>query len=230
MVDQATEGRKDLSPGINTSVILRGRDVLVFDQVINNAGKKPKHWRQALTDEVFEIRDNDVTATCYVLDAFLLYASQDGVLRAHPRGNPKSTYHVEEAETLITQMTSLYNVVALIHSYDVLELRLVSRRSEDPFIQFPRVLYSDREVDSAHTPLLYGPYVLYASLDGNWYCVNYEAVKQKKERIQVPFTSDWQLVAIKNANWRYWTVVLKPPYKNTIEEYFLFRIIVAVNI
>jgi hypothetical protein len=60
----------------------------VFDQVINNAGKKPKHWRQLLTDQVFEIRDNDVTAACYVLDAFLLYASQDGVLRAHPRGNP----------------------------------------------------------------------------------------------------------------------------------------------
>jgi hypothetical protein len=79
-------------------------------------------------------------------------------------------------------------------------------------------------VDSAHAPLLYGPYVLYASLDGNWYRVNYEeAARKKKERIQVPFTrGEWQLVAVKNANWRYWTVVLQPPHKKTIEEYFLF--------
>jgi hypothetical protein len=89
-------------------------------------------------------------------------------------------------------MTSLFNVVALIHSFDTLEVRQVSKRAEDPFLQFsPQLLYRDQEVDSAHAPLLYGPYVLYASLDGNWYRVNYEAARKKEDPFPLPASGSW---------------------------------------
>jgi hypothetical protein len=35
-------------------------------------------------------------------------------------------------------------------------------------------------------------------------------------------SASFLLHPVKNANWRYWTVVLQPPHKKTIEEYFLF--------
>jgi hypothetical protein len=86
------------------------------------------------------------------------------------------------------------------------------------------VLYEARLVDASHAPLLYGPYVIYASLDGHWYRVMYDTTlpKKAKELIKIPFKAGWKLIAVKNANWRYWTVVLQNPQTRALEDYFVF--------
>ncbi len=159
-----------------------------------------------------------------MLDSFLLFASSDGILRAHPRGNPNSVYHVEDMQSLVPQMTSLYNVVALIHSHQVLEVRRVERQADDPFLRF-HLLYRTQMADAAHAPLLYGPYVIFASLDGSWYRVKYDTASlddKYKEQIRVPFGTGWVIDAVKTANWRYWTVVLKSPITKETEQHILF--------
>ncbi len=225
----ATEGRTDIV-GAKTaavSIVLRQRDVLIFDQVKQPAMDKglPKHWRQLLSDEMWEVHA-DVLALCYVLDAFILYACNDGVLRAHPRNNPQSVYHVESVQSLVYQMSSLYNVVAIIHSVDVLEVRAVQRKDTDPFIQFSDVLFRATMVDASHAPLLYGPYVVYRSQqEGAWMRVAYDvaaAADKRPERVKVPFHAGWSIVAIKSANWRYWTFSLRNPCTNEVEDFFLF--------
>ena len=117
----------------------------------------------------------------------------------------------------------LYNVVALVHSYDTLKVRLIEKQAEDPFLRF-RTLFITKMVDASHRPLLYGPYVIYRSLDGSWYRVMYDAAAPVvKELIKVPFKAGWTLVSVKNANWRYWTVVLRAPREeHQAEEYILF--------
>jgi hypothetical protein len=168
-----------------------------------------------------------VTACCYVLDEFLLLATNDGVIRARPRCNPKSEYHVESTNSLISHMTSLYNVVAVVHSFCVLEVRLVSRIDHDPFIGLG-VLYETNGVDCNHAPLLYGPYVIFAGLDGCWYRVMYDSsssapnVPRVKEEIQIPHHAGWKIVLVKNANWRYWTVAVQHPVSKDVSEVFLF--------
>ena len=218
------EGRTDLA-NVNTAVAaitLRQRDVLQFDQV-KQERQQVRHWRQLVTDELFEPRRIPVSAMCYVLDGLLLYASRDGVLRAHPRVNPRSVYHVEDMDTLVSQMTSLYNVVALIHSHHVLQVRLVARKAEDPYISFSKVLFETRDADQSHAPLLYGPYCVYKALDGNFYRVEYDNnAKTSKQLIKVPFKAGYQCVSIKAANFRYMVVVLRNPVTRLLEDYFLF--------
>jgi hypothetical protein len=239
IIISSTEGRTDI-PNVKTaliSVTIRHQHTLLFDQLKQQQQPAPtNHWRKKLTLQLWE--PQLITCSCFVLDAFLLYASQDGILRAHPRGNPNSTYHVEDMETIVSRMTSLYNVVALIHSYHVLEVRSVQKKDVDPFIHFPNVLYSIPNVDAKHPPLLYGPYVIYASLDGNWYRVLYDTIgcikgenqddddddkkkKKKKEIIKIPLKPGWKIVSIKNANWRYWTIVLRNPESKLVEDYLL---------
>ncbi len=120
-------------------------------------------------------------------------------------------------------MTSLYNVVALIHSYSVLEVRRVEKYEDDPFLRF-HLLYADQTADGSHPPLLYGPYVIYRALDSTWYRALYDnnSAQHVREPIKVPFKAGWDIVAIKNANWRYWTVTLKNPRTNGVEEFLLF--------
>ncbi len=232
----STEGRRDLVH-VNTacaSVILRHRDVLFFDQVKQASAddenpRHHRHWRHLLTDEVWEPKAIPVCSSCFVFDSILLFASHDGVLRAHPRGNPKSTYHVEEFRSVVPHMTSLYNVVALIHSFDILEVRHVIKSFCDPFVQF-RILYITKGVDCRFAPLLYGPYVVFRSLadGGTWYRVNYENSskhqhQQQQEHIKIPHYAGWNIVAIKNANWRYWTLTLQSPHhpKSTTSDFML---------
>jgi hypothetical protein len=171
------------------AVVIGGDVVLIFDQQLHKTMTKEKNtakvenWRDLLSAEFVVDRRIEpragggvrlmVTAACYVLDSFLLLATSDGVLRAYPRSNPKSEYYVEKVGSLVSQLVSLYNVVAVIHSYCILEVRLVTRIAEDPFIRF-EVLYQTRGVDCDHPPLLYGPYVLFAGLDGVWYRVMYD--------------------------------------------------------
>jgi len=187
------------------------------------------HWRQLLTDELKEVRGLPISAACFVLDALLLYAARDGMLRAHPRGNPQSTYHVEHIDSLVSHLAALYNVVAVVHRHSTLEVRQVERTVSDPFIQFPRTLWQTQDADSDHAPLLYGPYVVYASLDGNWYRVEYDKRRREedsrsnmKQLIRIPFKVGWKLVTIKMANWRYYVVVLRNPRTHLLEEFFLF--------
>jgi hypothetical protein len=160
----ACEGRIDIA-GVATAcaaLSIRRSETLVFDQVKQEplGGEAPKHWRQVLTQELWERSGGVITASCYVLDAFLLYVCDDGVLRAHPRGNPQSTYHVRDMQTRVYQLASLYNVVAIIHSAHVLEVWHVSRKAEDPFIALPAVgdapLYRTANADPDHAPLLSG--------------------------------------------------------------------------
>jgi hypothetical protein len=200
-----------------TSVVIGGNVVLVFDKekktnkdknsVVEDfkLGEKTvmmkdvpsrasKNWRQSLLTEEFlepnrsfdSAWETTITACCYVLDAFLLVATNDGVLRAHPRSNLKSEYFVENVKSLVSHMTSLYNVVAIVHSYHVLEVRHVIRVPEDPFVQFS-VLYQTRGVDCDHPPLLYGPYVLFAGLDGCWYRVLYDTSSVAVSGVVEPF-------------------------------------------
>jgi hypothetical protein len=228
----ACEGRIDIA-GAKTACLalsMRRSETLIFDQIKQEQEEKtgPKHWRQLLTQELWERSGGVITASCYVLDAFLLYGCDDGTLRAHPRGNPQSTYHVRDMQSRIYQLTSLYNVVAIIHSAHVLEVWQVSRRTEDPFLQF-RPLYRATNVDTNHAPLLYGPYVVFrAMLDGAWMRVQYEVPEPARQQseavkqlVKVPFHAGWSIVGIKNANWRYWTLVLRNPQTKTLEDYFL---------
>jgi hypothetical protein len=159
-----------------------------------------------------------MTSACMVLDSYLLYASNDGVLRAHPRGNPKSVYHVEQIDSLVLHMTSLYNVVALIHSHDTLEVRHVEKQAEDPFLRF-RTVFQTKMVDASHRPLLYGPYVIFRSLDCSWQRVLYDARNVLNEPIKIPFKAAWTIVSIKNANWRSLTVALRAPQGEEQQEY-----------
>jgi len=47
-----------------------------------------------------------------------------------------------------------------------------------------------------HWPLLYGPYVIYRSLDGSWYRVIFDtSAAPVKELIKVPFKAGWTLVS-----------------------------------
>ena len=199
------------------AVTIRGRDTLMFDQV-KQQQPNVKHWRHLLTDELWEPKAIPMTSACMVLESYLLFASNDGVLRAHPRGNPKSTYHIEELQSLVPHMTSSCNVIALIHSYDTLEVRHVEKQAEDPFLRF-RTLFQTKMVDASHSPLLYGPYIIFRSLDGAWYRIMYDTRNIVKEPIKIPFKAAWAIVSLKNANWRSWTVALKVPQQQ--EEYVL---------
>ncbi len=233
-----------------TAVILEGKICLIFDFSKMNSShdstvsseKVPaetrqkitaKHWRHLLTAEFCEPSrglsrfnlETAITACCYVLDEFLLLATNDGVIRVRPRCNPKSEYHVESTNSLVSHMISLYNVVAVIHSYCVLEVRLVSRIARDPFIGFT-LLYETKGVDCDHAPLLCGPYVIFAGLDGCWYRVMYDSnasnLYRVKEEIAIPHYAGWKIVSVKNANWRYWTVVVQHPVSKDVSEVFLF--------
>jgi hypothetical protein len=168
------------------AVVIGGDVVLVFDQKANVNKKKEQrreeNWRDLLTAEFVIDRRIEpraggvkltVTAACYVLDSFLLLATTDGIVRGYSRSNPRSEYYVENFGSLVSQLVSLYNVVAVVHSYCILEVRLVTRIAEDPFMRFD-LLYQTRGVDCDHPPLLYGPYVLFAGLDGCWYRVMYD--------------------------------------------------------
>jgi hypothetical protein len=222
----STEGRNDI-PNAKTamcSVMIRQCDTLLFDQVKQDHTMTPRYWRQLLTDELWEPRGIPIASACFVLDSFLLFASHDGILRAHPRGNPNSVYHVENLQSLVPQMTSLYNVVALIHSHQVLEVRRVERQDDDPFLRF-HLLYRTQLADPAHAPLLYGLYVIFASLDGSWYRVKYDIASSDdkyKEPIRVPFKAGWTIEAVKSANWRYWTLEVKSTATKQVEELVLF--------
>ena len=124
-----------------------------------------------------------VSAACYVLDEYLLLAHHDGVLRAHPRRNPRSTYHVEDLGSLVPHMTSRFNVVALIRDCWVLEVRRVFKRhdNQDPFIGF-ELLYSVSFADGDYAPLLCGPYVVFRGLDRIWYRVCYDNPADTKKK------------------------------------------------
>jgi hypothetical protein len=189
------------------AVILRSRHVLLFDE----KGSRGRHWRDLVTTEMTLPSAIPVCGSCFVLNDFLLLAHCDGVLRAHPRGNPRSSYHVEDLESRPLQLTSLYNVIAIIHSYSILEVRQVVRISSDPFMTF-NPLYTCKNVDFECAPLLYGPYVVFATLDGSWYRVNYDGISGgdcKKELIKLPYYAGWIITQIKNANHIYWTVEMK---------------------
>jgi hypothetical protein len=49
----------------------------------------------------------------------------------------------------------------------------------------------------------------------------YDSPAKLKELIKVPFKAGWMIMSVKNANWRYWTVVLKSP-RGEVEEFILF--------
>ena len=163
-----------------------------------------------------------VSAACYVLDEYLLLAHHDGVLRAHPRRNPHSVYRVEDLGSLVTRMTSRFNVVALIRDCWVLEVRRVFKRhdNQDPFIGFD-LLYSVSFADGDYAPLLYGPYVVFRGLDGTWYRVcydNHDDEKKKttaaaREAIALPLSYSaahgWRIETINHASLESMTMILR---------------------
>jgi hypothetical protein len=225
----STEGRVDI-PNVRTAmtaIVIRHGEVMVFDQLQQQEDptkKIPANWRRLLTNEVFEHSHVPVLRGCIVLDAFFLYASSDGSLKAHPRGNMLSTYYVENLRSAIPHLSALYNVVAIMHSYSVLEIRRVEKQDDDPFLRFT-LLYRTQMVDFSPPPVLYGPYVIFRSIDdGNWYRVMYDSPSDEKhkELIKVPFKAGWRIVSVKNANWRFWTVVLRNSRTGEDEEHLLF--------
>jgi hypothetical protein len=71
-------------------------------------------------------------------------------------------------------------------------------------------LYRYKGADCDHPPLLYGPYVIFAGLDGIWYRVLYDGFtnpSQSREELKIPH--GWKIVSVKNANWKYLTIVTK---------------------
>jgi hypothetical protein len=114
-------------------------------------------------------------------------------------------------------MTSLYNVVAWIYEHHVLEVCLVTKQNEDPFVNLDTVLYTVSGVDKDHAPLLYGPYCVYKSLDGHFYRVEYDlgvastTRKPHPAMIKIPWKVAWKIQRIKVANVRYMVVVLHNP-------------------
>ena len=161
-----------------------------------------------------------VSAACYVLDEYLLLAHHDGVLRAHPRRNPRSTYHVEDLGSLVPHMTSRFNVVALIRDCWVLEVRRVFKRhdNQDPFIGF-ELLYSVSFADGDYAPLLCGPYVVFRGLDGTWYRVCYDnnntktSARAAREAIALPLpysaAHGWRIETIDHASLESMTMTLR---------------------
>jgi hypothetical protein len=121
-------------------------------------------------------------------------------------------------------------VVAIVHSYHVLEVRQVTRKEQDPFIHFT-TLYQTTGVDCDHPPLLYGPYVIFAGLDGCWYRVKYDGCMSPKRMVTptkeaiatIPHHPGWKLLSVKSANWRYWVMVAQDPVSKRVEELFLFQ-------
>ena len=181
-----------------------------------------RHWRQLVSMEMTLPLVIPVSAACYVLDEYLLLAHHDGVLRAHPRRNPRSTYHVEDLGSLVPHMTSRFNVVALIRDCWVLEVRRVFKRhdNQDPFIGFD-LLYSVSFADGDYAPLLYGPYVVFRGLDGTWYRVcydNHDDEKKKttaaaREAIALPLSYSaahgWRIETINHASLESMTMILR---------------------
>ena len=141
--------------------------------------------------------------------------------RRRPAQQSALAYHVEDMATPVTHLTAQYNVVALIHSQHVPEVRNVTRRPDDPFLSFPRVLFHTRLADPDYAPLFYGPYCIYRSLDATWYQVIYEQPQNLREPIQIPFRAGWRLIAIKTANWRY--SVVRVLAKDSTSEELLVR-------
>lgn len=184
-----------ISNGDCFSVLLDGNNVLVIEQV---------------KEQLIEC-NRIITAMCFVSDSTLLLASSDGIIRGYPRSNLKSEYFVENLESLISHMTSLSNVIAIIHSYCILEVR-----------HHFNLLYRYKGVDCEHAPLLYGPYVIFAALDGLWYRVLYDGNEQVREEIKIPHLAGWKIISVKNANWKYLTIVVQNPRSKKIEELFLF--------
>jgi hypothetical protein len=39
---------------------------------------------------------------------------------------------------------------------------------------------------------------------------------QQRDLIKIPYYAGWNIVAIKNVNWRYWTVTLQKPPKSLL--------------
>jgi hypothetical protein len=76
-------------------------------------------------------------------------------------------------------------------------------------------------VDASYKPLLYGPYVIFRSIvTGIELCMILHLTKSKRSKSKF-LSKQVIIVSIKNANWRYWTVVLKSP-KGEVEEFILF--------
>ena len=219
----STEARIGLRISCFTATI-RKRDTLFFDSgVSKQCTADALHWKQLLTTEIHEARNIPVTASCFVLDSLMLFASEDGILRAHPRQNPLSVYHVEDLGQMVTQMTSLYNIVAIVlpDTY-TLEVRAVTKTEFDPFIRF-RLVFKEGNIDPQHRPLLYGGFVLFATLRGEWKRARYDAPLGPVVEA-IPSLLDWKgwrMTSIKNANWRYWTVVMEKS-ENEREELILF--------
>jgi hypothetical protein len=79
-------------------------------------------------------------------------------------------------------MASLFNIVAIIHSYHILEVKYAQKIGTDPFLQL-NTLNKTNNVDCEHPPLLFGPYVLFKCLDGMFYKVSYESSSFIREEI-----------------------------------------------
>jgi len=206
------------------AILVRQRDVLLFDHATQEE-PPGKHWRQLLTHELYEPRRIPVTAMCFVLDSLLLYASADGVLRAHPRTNPESTYHVKWLDSHVSHLVGLYNVVAIVYHYNQLEVRHVERQPEDPFVRLDTVLFSAKGVDPDERPLLYGPYCLFKrQVGGEWMRVRYDGstTRALPLPVKLPFKAGWPIVRIRSANWRYWIVTLQDPATKKLGDYIFF--------
>jgi hypothetical protein len=211
------------------SVVLNGKIILTFDSKKERKNNSAKQWRHLLTCEVYEPihcpnQQTGISACAYVLDRYLLVATSDGILRARPRSNPKSEYYIQKFNAYMHQLSSLFNVVAVIHTYHVLEVRAVIETDTDPFLKLP-VLYKTTNVDCEHTPLLYGPYVIFKSLDTSWYRVLYDfpgGTTFEKEEIRIPHHPEWKILSIKNANFKFLTVVVLDSVVKRSFEVFLF--------
>jgi hypothetical protein len=116
----------------------------------------------------------------------------------------------------------LFNVVAVVCSFNILEVRRAEKTEYDPFLKF-ELLFGVEGVNPDSRPLLFGPFVLYQLLDGSWHRAMYDASNRESEMVKIPVKEGYTLVSVKNANWRYWTVVLRNLKTGLFEDYLLFH-------
>jgi len=204
-------------------------ELLVFDQLNQPQAialymTDAKHWKQRLTFAL-DLPYMHVTAACWVLDRFLLLGTSTGHLWIKPRHNMRSSYYVQRQSSPILQLTGLYNVLAMMVE-NTLCLYHVTTTSLDPFVQWDnqqdQLLFQDQLADARYTPLLYGPYVVYRRLDGDWVQVLYDGKPPHRSyTIRVPHRAGWPIVGIKSANWRSWTLTLRDPKTQQLHDYVL---------
>ena len=141
---------------------------------MGSTNNEPKHiqmlneqntetWHAELTERIQE--HQDLVGIAFVLQYYLFLASDDGVLFARPRSNPKSMYHIADFKESIFFLIATFNVIALKFSNRISVFQ-VSEISTDLFLKLSliRSVNCSLSQQQQHAPFLFGPFILFKKL------------------------------------------------------------------